>query len=252
MSGSEIVSELERIIEKLEDAAKQCAEQLLRTKEAQDLINESDNRIREILPPDSVAGRIFERETRSKTEWWDPTISGFVAPKDCGHIQSRIALIQRILEKLEPTFLRTERPAKEQYYFAAGDSYRSKMCLYQIMKKACNELAVVDLYLDDQIFGYVESLDDSLKILLLTGRYKPIFKTLYDALKLQRSNLEAKHFQGCHDRFAVLDNKEVWHLGASINGFGKDAFMISKVIDEDERTRFLRDFSNWWSNGKPI
>lgn len=55
-----------------------------------------------------------------------------------------------------------------------------------------------------------------------------------------------------HDRFVVLDNKEVWHLEVSINGFGKDAFMINKAVDEEQRKRFLLDFSNWWSNGTPI
>jgi len=252
MENDKIVSELEDILKRLENAAEQCAEQLLRIKEAQDLIHESDNRIREILPPNSVAGRTFEREIRSKTQWWEKTISDFVAPKDCGHIQSRNVLIQRVLEKLEPQFLRSERKAKEQFYFTAGDSYGSKKCLYQIMKMASAELGVVDLYLDDQIFGYIESLDDSIKVLLLTGQKKPIFTILYDALKQKRPNLEAKHFTGCHDRFVVLDSKEVWHLGASINGFGKAAFMIYKVTEEEERIKFLSDFSEWWNSGTPI
>ncbi|GAI52870.1 unnamed protein product, partial [marine sediment metagenome] len=142
--------------------------------------------------------------------------------------------------------------AKFQFYFAAGDVYRAKKKLYSIIKTATASIAIIDLYLDDQVFDYIDSLPDTINIRLLTRGSKPIFRTLYSSLKSKRANLEARKFGGCHDRFIVLNGDEVWHLGASINGFGTQAFMIHKVIDEVEKVRFLSDLEDWWQKGDQI
>jgi len=34
-----------------------------------------------------------------------------------------------------------------------------------------------------------------------------------------------------HDRFIVIDNKEMYHLGASIKDLGKKCFGINKIED---------------------
>ena len=50
----------------------------------------------------------------------------------------------------------------------------------------------------------------------------------------------------------VINNNDIWHLGTSINGFGKSAFMIKKINDIEEKRKFLMDFQNWWENGKSL
>lgn len=110
----------------------------------------------------------------------------------------------------------------------------------------------MDKYLDELVFDYIESLDLAISVRLLTANKKPIFKPLFKSLKDQRQNLEAKTFLGCHDRFIVVDENQVWHLGASFNGFGKEAFMFNNVVDEVERSRFLADLTEWWKNGEDL
>jgi hypothetical protein len=75
---------------------------------------------------------------------------------------------------------------------------------------------------------------------------------LYDALKQKRPNIEAKKNPDFHDRFLIIDGSEVWQLGASINGTGKKAFMVNKVVDQDEVSRVLSDYDKWWTNGEPV
>ena len=36
-----------------------------------------------------------------------------------------------------------------------------------------------------------------------------------------------------HDRFIVIDNKEMYHLGASIKDLGKRCFGINKIEEEE-------------------
>jgi hypothetical protein len=126
------------------------------------------------------------------------------------------------------------------------------MLLLKIMKRAKKSLAVIDLYLDEEIFDYIESLNETINIRLITAKQKPMFPQIYNALKTTRPNIEAKIYDHCHDRFLVIDGAEVWHLGTSINGVGKKASMVNKIVDLGERKRFLSHFNAWWSNGTII
>ena len=48
----------------------------------------------------------------------------------------------------------------------------------------------------------------------------------YPTLKLSYSNK-------FHDRFIIVDNKDLYHIGASLKDLGKKCFAISKIDDND-------------------
>lgn len=50
------------------------------------------------------------------------------------------------------------------------------------------------------------------------------FNKEYPILKFAKTNK-------FHDRFIVIDNKEMYHLGASIKDLGKKCFGINKIED---------------------
>ena len=61
---------------------------------------------------------------------------------------------------------------------------------------------------------------------------KTISKTLeLDVKKAneQFGNFELKTFTKSHDRFLIIDNKEIYHLGASLKDLGKKWFAFSKL-----------------------
>jgi len=251
MDNDAIIAELENILEKMEIAADYCTRGMLRIDEAQKIIEEADQKIlSELLHPDSLAFRIYEGSILERTLWW--TGYDYVCQEDCENIEHRINTVRNVINEYEPEFLRGERSEKKQYFLSARDVYRAKRVLLSIMKRAKHSLVVVDPHLDEEIFDYIDSLDMSVDVKLITGNKKPMFQQLYNALKTTRSNIETKEHQDCHDRFLVLDDSDVWQLGTSINGVGKKASMLNKVIDSDEQNRFISDFNTLWTNGTNI
>ncbi len=59
------------------------------------------------------------------------------------------------------------------------------------------------------------------------------FNKEYPILKVAETNK-------FHDRFIVLDNKEMYHLGASIKDLGKKCFGINKIEDIKIIEKFIR------------
>ncbi|WP_205649739.1 hypothetical protein [Aequorivita ciconiae] len=61
---------------------------------------------------------------------------------------------------------------------------------------------------------------------------KTINKTLQldiDKANAQYSSFKAVAFAKAHDRFLILDQKEVYHIGASLKDLGKKWFAFSKM-----------------------
>ena len=49
----------------------------------------------------------------------------------------------------------------------------------------------------------------------------------------QYPKLSVKTIKGFHDRFLIVDEAEVYHIGASIKDAGKKSFGITKIEDKD-------------------
>ncbi len=252
MNTESIIAELEAELEKLELLAENCERQILHIKEAQVALSATQSRVTSLLDKDSVAFRIFDRMVLERTLWWESTMSGYVSPKDCSHIRTWIGILHATINELAPEFLREEKGEKKQYFIQDGDKYRAKRTIFNLMKRAERELVIVDPYIDDTIFIYIESLDSSIGVRMLTESKKAIFPQLLKAFIVKKANVEARECSACHDRFLIIDQNEIWHLGASINHAGKKAFMISKVSEQNEKDNFLKNYQAWWSCGIPI
>jgi hypothetical protein len=247
-----MIAELERVLQDAEVLEDRCRAGVLRMSEASDQLRALEERARSILPTDSDPARVFDRRRHESTDWWTTTMSGYVDAKDCDNIGRFVRTVREVLDLFEPEGSRDVARPKGQFFFEAGEAYRATKQLFKILKRANSEVAIVDEYLDDTVFDYIESLDPGVLVKLLTGTNKPIFPRLLRTLQAQGTKVEARENTQCHDRFVVLDSQEVWHLGASINGIGKKAFMISRVNDAEELSKFLGDFQQWWAQGRPI
>ena len=60
------------------------------------------------------------------------------------------------------------------------------------------------------------------------------FNKEYPTLKVAKSNK-------FHDRFIIIDNKELYHCGASIKDLGKKCFAINEIENKIEREKLIND-----------
>lgn len=252
-----IVKQLERFAEESATALEELESGHLYSEEAYALMGKIKTFLQTNLEPNSKEFRIYDK-LRGEISQWKTVKRSSNSSKNYASTDERTKLRQwdQILRELlafsDPEFLPDLPREKTQFFFPSDDAYRAKKLFWKLMQTAQKSIVVVDEYLDDQIFDYIESLDANILIQLLTGRKKPIFKTLYDALKSQRGNLEARENQACHDRYLIIDDHEVWHSGNSFNGIGKKAFQVNKLNDESERQKYLDYFHDWWSNSSVL
>ena len=116
-----------------------------------------------------------------------------------------------------------------QGVFFDGQVFDAYELASKIIRSAKKDIILIDNYIDESTLTHLSKKTKAVKVLLLT---KTISKQLtLDVKKAneQYSNFELKPFTKSHDRFLIIDNTEVYHLGASLKDLGKKWFAFSKL-----------------------
>ena len=119
-----------------------------------------------------------------------------------------------------------------QGVFFDGQVFDAYELASKIIRSAKKNIVLIDNYIDESTLTHLSKKTKAVEVLLLT---KTISKKLtLDVKKAneQYPNFELKTFTKSHDRFLIIDNTEVYHLGASLKDLGKKWFAFSK-LDKD-------------------
>ena len=116
--------------------------------------------------------------------------------------------------------------------FFDGQIFDAYVLANKIIKSAKNSIVLIDNYIDESVLIMLGKKSKNVKVTLLT---KNISKQLdLDVAKFnqQYPNMEVKAFNLSHDRFLIIDNEVIYHLGASLKDLGKKWFAFSKMENE--------------------
>ena len=126
--------------------------------------------------------------------------------------------------------LQREENIKQRIFFD-GQIYDAYSIIIDIIKKASTKILIIDNYIDDSILKMLTKKKKNVEVVILTSDKSNIdnldikkFNKEYPILKIAKTNK-------FHDRFIIIDKKEMYHLGASINDLGKKCFAINKIED---------------------
>lgn len=241
---------LGQIHAELEWLYQRCKRQLEKRTDAQAARKDMDERVRAILSADTDAFSTYDRIAHGRGAWWKVTGDGYVDPTDADNFRHLQFAIQAALDLTAPG---TPALGSSQFYFSAGEQLKAVGRLYDCMKAAKASVTIIDVYLDDAVFPLVDSIDPAIKITFITkDPPKPIFELQLKNFRTKGRSADAFGVTGIHDRFLVIDDTEVWHMGTSVNTAGKDAFMVQRVVDPNAKAAFDRDLRSWLSSGKPL
>ncbi|MBS3140901.1 ORF6N domain-containing protein [Candidatus Woesearchaeota archaeon] len=120
----------------------------------------------------------------------------------------------------------------EKGIFFDGQIFDSYKFLSDIIRTADKSIVLIDNYIDDSVLTLFSKRNKNVQVTIFT---KEISKQL--SLDLAKYNsqyplIEVKEFQQSHDRFLIIDNREVYHIGASLKDLGKKWFAFSKFDKE--------------------
>lgn len=115
-----------------------------------------------------------------------------------------------------------------QNIFYDGQVFDAYSFINDLLKLATNEILLIDNYIDETVFTLFSKYPN-IKIKIYTANITKQLKLDYQKYQ----NIELKEFKNSHDRFLIIDKKEVYHIGASLKDLGKKWFAFSKFEIEN-------------------
>ena len=74
---------------------------------------------------------------------------------------------------------------------------------------------------------------NKVEVIILTSEKSNILKLDIQKFNKEYPTLKVAKTNKFHDRFIIIDNKELYHLGASIKDLGKKCFGINKIEEKE-------------------
>jgi hypothetical protein len=117
----------------------------------------------------------------------------------------------------------------KQGVFFDGQIFDAYKFVADLIRTAQESIILIDNYVDDSVLTILTKRRKNVRVTIFT---KSISKQL--ALDVKKYNeqyppIEIKEFKNSHDRFIIIDDKTIYHFGASLKDLGKKWFAFSKM-----------------------
>ncbi|MDL2296533.1 virulence RhuM family protein [Bacteroidales bacterium OttesenSCG-928-B11] len=116
-----------------------------------------------------------------------------------------------------------------QGVFFDGQVFDAYELASKIIRSAKQSIILIDNYIDETTLMHLSKKKKGVSVLLLTKNISKQLTLDIEKASEQYGNFTAKPFTHSHDRFLILDQKEIYHLGASLKDLGRKWFAFSKM-----------------------
>ncbi len=115
----------------------------------------------------------------------------------------------------------------KQGIFYNGQIFDAYKFANDLIKTAKKQIVLIDNYIDENTL-LLFSKTKKIKVTIFTKEISEKLKLDLEKYNSQYTPIEIKTFKKSHDRFLIIDKKEVFHFGASLKDLGKKWFGFNK------------------------
>lgn len=117
----------------------------------------------------------------------------------------------------------------KQGIFIQGQIFDAYVAFQDLIQKAQKEIILIDNYIDLTVLERFAKKHQRVNVTIFTRQDTPV--TWLDVAKFntQYPTLTIKHTSKMHDRFLIIDNSEIYFIGASIKDLGKKCFGFMRL-----------------------
>lgn len=147
-------------------------------------------------------------------------------------------LFQHRIDKLEERVLQNEIQIKDliehslppkQGIFYDGQVFDAYLFVTSLVRKAKKSIILIDNYIDERVLDILSKRDTNTEAKIYTQENNSRLSLDIKKHNAQYPKIDLFFFNKSHDRFLIIDKKEVYLIGASLKDLGKKWFAFSKI-----------------------
>lgn len=154
-------------------------------------------------------------------------LKGYAVNNRINRIEDRIDLLQNKVNEIDLQIQANLIPT--QGVFFDGQVYDAYELTSKIIKSAKQSIILIDNYVDESVITQLSKKQKEVIVQIFTKNINKQLELDVKKANEQYDNISIQKFEKSHDRFLIIDNSEVYHLGASLKDLGKKWFAFSKL-----------------------
>lgn len=164
-------------------------------------------------------------------------LNGYAIRNQFEQIEKKIEQHDNILSEHDKKFellIKTHLTPVEGIFYD-GQIYDAWKFASDIIKSAKTSIVLIDNYVDESVLTLLSKRSRGVTATIYTTSDSKQFKLDLKKFNDQYDSIEVKVFDKSHDRFLIIDQTIVYHIGASLKDLGKKWFAFSKIkLDADD------------------
>lgn len=158
------------------------------------------------------------------------------------HIFQRLNIVERkqLEHKLESdekfnqifNALEEKEIIPKQGIFFDGQIFDAYQFVSDLIRTAHKSIIIIDNYVDDTVLTHFTKRRKNVTVTIFTKTITKEMALDVEKYNMQYQPIEIRKFNNSHDRFLIIDDKTVYHFGASLKDLGKKWFAFS-MMDKD-------------------
>lgn len=146
-------------------------------------------------------------------------------------INKRLSEFERTVaqhtEKID-FFVRTALPPVEGIFYN-GQIFDAYKFATDLVKSARRSIVLIDNYVDETVLLMLSKRSVGVSATIYTQRITQQLQLDLDRHNSQYPPIDIRTYRDSHDRFLIVDETDVYHIGASLKDLGKKMFAFSKL-----------------------
>ncbi len=151
-------------------------------------------------------------------------LKGYSINRRLSELEKTVALHS---EKIE-FFVRTSLPPVEGIFYD-GQIFDAYKFATDLIKSAKTSLVLIDNYVDESVLLMLSKRNPGVSATVYTQRITPQLQLDLNKHNDQYPPINMRTYRNGHDRFLIIDDREVYHIGASLKDLGKKMFAFSRL-----------------------
>ena len=146
-------------------------------------------------------------------------------------LNSRIDRIEKKIFEHDQKFdllIKTSLPPNEGIFYD-GQIFDAWKFAADLVKSAHKSIVLIDNYIDESVLHLLAKRNKGVEVKIFTSKISPELKKDIEKFNAQYEPVKVKIFSKSHDRFLIIDNETVYHIGASLKDLAKKWFAFSKI-----------------------
>lgn len=144
------------------------------------------------------------------------------------HVEKKQIDYDNKFEKIFKTIENKELVPNQGIFFE-GQVFDAYEFISKIIRTAKISIKLIDNFVDEKTLTHLSKKRKNISVTILTKNIDSKLKLDLEKVNKQYGGFEIKFFSKSHDRFLIIDNTEIFHLGASIKDLGNKWFAFSKL-----------------------